>query len=91
MDYCIPRLLVHMDSGAQKEAPLTKTERKLRKALSKTSRAPLLGACIHIALAKKSNAEFRKIIPQLKEQLRDAPALTCEVLGHDAVELLKQL
>jgi hypothetical protein len=91
MDYCIPRLLVHMESGAEKETPLTKTERKLHKILSKTSPETILGECIRIALAKKSNEEFRKIIPQLRDQLRDAPALLCEVLGSSAIELLKQL
>jgi hypothetical protein len=91
MDYCIPRLLVHMESGAQKEAPLTKTERGLRQVLSKTSTETILGECISIALTKKSNEEFRKVVQQLKEQLRDAPALLNEILGDQAIELLKQL
>jgi phosphotransferase system IIB component len=91
MDYCIPRLRVHMASFSKAETKLTKTERKLYQILSKTSTETILGECIRIALTKKSNEEFRKVVQQLKEQLRDAPALLCQILGDQAIELLKQL
>lgn len=91
MDYICPRLRVHMDSETKKEAPLSETERKFHQVLSKTSAKTFLGKCIHIALAKKSDEAFRKIIPQLKDQLRDAPVLLTSIIGKDAIELLKQL
>jgi hypothetical protein len=91
MDYCIPRLRVHMASGTEKETPLTKAERGLYKILSKTSTKTILGECLRIALAKKSNEEFRKVVQQLKDQVRDAPTLTCQILGDRAIHLLKQL
>jgi hypothetical protein len=91
MPYCIPRLLVHMASGVKAEAPLSQTERELYKILSKADTETLLGECLRIALAKKSNEEFRKVVQQLKDQLRDAPTLTCQILGDRAIHLLKQL
>jgi hypothetical protein len=80
-----------MASGVKAEAPLSQTERELYKILSKADTETLLGECLRIALAKKSNEEFRKVVQQLKDQLRDAPTLTCQILGDRAIHLLKQL
>lgn len=92
MDYCIPRLSFHLAYSRTKgDEALSETEKQLRKALSRISRKTILGNCIHIALAKKSNKEFRKIIPQLKDQLRDVPHILESVIGNEAIQLLKQL
>lgn len=90
--YCIPRLSFHLDPSRTKgNEALSETEKQLRKALSKISSKTILGKCIHIALAKKSNKGFRKIIPQLKDQLRDVPHILESVIGNEAIQLLKQL
>lgn len=92
MDYCIPRLRLHLASGAEKkEAPLSKTEKQLQILLSKVSNATILGECINIAIAKGTKTHLRKIISELKDQLRDVPDVLESVIGKKAIELLKKL
>ena len=91
-NYC-PRLAFHLSSGkrsSEKEAPLSKEEKRLYEILQKVSGKTIIGGCIRVAMSKGSNVAFRKIVSELKEQLTDVPGCLKDIVSTRGIELIKE-
>lgn len=92
MDFYIPRLAFHLASRKRnEEKALSAQEKQLRKILSKTNKQTGFGAYVHVALTKRGNADFRALLSELKDQLRDAPGGLKKILGEEGFCLLEQI
>jgi hypothetical protein len=78
------------NTGRETETPLTQAEARLSKILQKTGTSTVIGKAISIVVSGTPGT-FRKLVGELRDQLRDAPVLLEKVIGRNAVELLNDL
>jgi hypothetical protein len=71
--------------------PLSDKEHKAHQVLSKTNPDTLWGAAIHQVLATGSPGIFRKLIRELKSQMKDDEEVMTWIIGREAVSLLNEL
>lgn len=65
-------------------------EQLLREELSKVNTKKFIGFCISDAL-RSGKPSFEKLISELKDQLRDAPASLANVISEEGIKLLKRI
>ena len=77
--------------GVEKNAPLSKKERRAKRLLSKTDDKTLWGAAIRNTLDSGTVQDFRKLIQALHDQEADSPEVMKNILGPEAHEALMDL
>lgn len=89
----IPRLAFHLAARGQEQssqAPLTKAEAHLHKVLQKAGRGETpIGAAVKLGTST-DNKTFRKLVCELKDQLRDGAGNVLEnIIGREGIEALR--
>jgi hypothetical protein len=90
--YNCPRLAFHLstrEQDSQVQETFTKAETQLHKILQKVGANSPIGAAIHIGLSRPG--AFRKLIKELKDQQRDAPAMLEKIIGRNGIEVLRMI
>jgi hypothetical protein len=82
---------VFQQPAGDEAPPLSDQEHKAHQVLSKTNPDTLWGTAIHQVLATGSRRIFRKLIRELKSQMKDCPEIFEKIVSKEGVEILKQL
>jgi hypothetical protein len=82
---------VFQQPAGDEAPPLSDKEHKAHQVLSKTNPDTLWGTAIHQVLATGSRRIFRKLIRELKSQMKDDEEVMTLIIGAEAVLLLQEL